>query len=770
MSDDQFYTVKHAAEYLRVSSGTIRRWDTEGKLVAQRHPVNRYRVYHVKDLEEIRKELSQGGTRYVPAEVRRLIEFYSGKTCEECGRRIDGAALLRHIDHIIPFTKGGQTVGINLRQLCHECNLVKAAHLDPAAMRRLELMENRREEIKDFFQKTKPFIVGNEKLREPQILAYDHLQQYFSGQPHLPAIVEIPTGCGKTGIICLAPFGLAKGRILVVTPGLIVRDELTKALSSLSSAENFYMKTEVFTDARHLPKVTVLKRGEAASQEDCIRADIIIANIHQASIYTRYFPEDFFNVIVADEGHHTPAESWQRITEAFPHAMQIYLTATPFRSDGREIEGTAVYRYRLADAIANKYVKNIVKVDAVPTRLTFVTADGEREYTTEEILAMREEEWFSRGVALSAASNISIIDKALDILFEKRKRGLPHQIIAAACSIDHAQRLVALFGTRGIRTTYVTSEMLLDEREKNLRDFETGKYDCIVHVGMLGEGYDHPPLSVAAVFRPYRTRLPYEQFIGRTLRIIPGGSEEDNIAHVVSHIGLNLDDLWVYFKNEIRDAQSFHDFDNYEDILEDVEDGQGGDDIHNRPLIPHVSGEEIGRFDIDQFLPIDDQRRHVLAEKLPQIEKQLDEIRRAGFQLPDLMTDFRRKLIELNAPLETRVVILESNRPDLERQQFKGYLNASEKRVAAYILNNLNIDPDFNLAPVLGKGEEKNNYEVLIRLVHRTLNEAMSKDGSRSMRNKWEIEEYRVALGKLDTLQDVLLEEARSKIQKTLRE
>jgi hypothetical protein len=27
---------------------------------------------------------------------------------------------------------------------------------------------------------------------------------------------------------------------------------------------------------------------------------------------------------------------------------------------------------------------------------------------------------------------------------------------------------------------------------------------------------------------------------------------------------------------------------------------------------------------------------------------------------------------------------------------------------------------------------------------------------SRSMRNKWEIEEYRVTLGKLDTLQDVL--------------
>ena len=177
--------------------------------------------------------------------------------------------------------------------------------------------------------------------------------------------------------------------------------------------------------------------------------------------------------------------------------------------------------------------------------------------------------------------------------------------------------------------------MLIDERERNLRDFEAGKYGCIVHVGMLGEGYDHPPLSIAAIFRPYRTRSPYEQFIGRTLRVIPGSTEDDNIAHVISHIGLNLDDLWVYFKHEIRDAERLREFDASEEYLDDGEDSDGGTGVRSRRSTPHVSDEEIGSFDIDHFLPPSDHRRQVLEERLPELENVIDEIRKAGFKLPD---------------------------------------------------------------------------------------------------------------------------------------
>lgn len=49
----QVYTVSEAARKLGVCSETIRRWDNEGKLVADRHPMNNYRVYGEESLSKV---------------------------------------------------------------------------------------------------------------------------------------------------------------------------------------------------------------------------------------------------------------------------------------------------------------------------------------------------------------------------------------------------------------------------------------------------------------------------------------------------------------------------------------------------------------------------------------------------------------------------------------------------------------------------------------------------------------------------------------------
>ena len=50
---DDFLTVREAARYLGVSPSTLRNWDRCGKLVARRHPINRYRLYGRKELEDL---------------------------------------------------------------------------------------------------------------------------------------------------------------------------------------------------------------------------------------------------------------------------------------------------------------------------------------------------------------------------------------------------------------------------------------------------------------------------------------------------------------------------------------------------------------------------------------------------------------------------------------------------------------------------------------------------------------------------------------------
>ena len=83
-----------------------------------------------------------------------------------------------------------------------------------------------------------------------------------------------------------------------------------------------------------------------------------------------------------------------------------------------------------------------------------------------------------------------------------------------------------------------------------MRDLYSGVLDCIVQVQMLGEGFDHPKLSVAAIFRPFRSLAPYIQFVGRILRVVVQNepTHPDNYGHIVTHVGMNLDKLLKQFR------------------------------------------------------------------------------------------------------------------------------------------------------------------------------------------------------------------------------
>src|SRR5699024_5583879 len=92
------------------------------------------------------------------------------------------------------------------------------------------------------------------------------------------------------------------------------------------------------------------------------------------------------------------------------------------------------------------------------------------------------------------------------------------------------------------------------EQESELKKINDDKVDVVINVAMLGEGYDHKFLSIAAIFRPFKTLLPYAQFIGRTLRAIESEdgafTEEDNTAVLIHHKELGREPLWDDDKKE----------------------------------------------------------------------------------------------------------------------------------------------------------------------------------------------------------------------------
>lgn len=51
----EYLTIKEAAEFLGISPSTLRNWEKQGKLSTHRNPVNSYRLYRKRDLEQLLK-------------------------------------------------------------------------------------------------------------------------------------------------------------------------------------------------------------------------------------------------------------------------------------------------------------------------------------------------------------------------------------------------------------------------------------------------------------------------------------------------------------------------------------------------------------------------------------------------------------------------------------------------------------------------------------------------------------------------------------------
>ena len=418
--------------------------------------------------------------------------------------------------------------------------------------------------LESFFLNLDINIGGNPLLREPQHDGYLRTYEFFSAGKN-KAILQVPVGCGKTGLAALLPLGLADGRVVVIAPNLTIKNGLYDAMDITNRQKCFWRKTEVLNRDQMVsgPMACTLETGNVSV---ATKSHIVITNIQQLATnvdkWLMQFPDDFFNMIIIDEAHHSAAASWQKVIERFPSAKVIHLTATPFRSDRQEIDGELVFRYSFRSATLKGYIKRLKASYVAPSEIELGFRDErDRTYNLDDVLKLKEEDWFSRGVALARPCNQHIVDSSLEKLEELRQSGTRHQLIAVTCSINHAREIRSLYRERGYSADVIHSKQTADQQTVVLNALHNGTLDCIVQVQMLGEGFDHPKLSVAAIFRPFRTLAPYVQFVGRIMRVVVQNDpvHPDNVGHIVTHLGMNLDERLKEFKQFENDDQAFWD-------------------------------------------------------------------------------------------------------------------------------------------------------------------------------------------------------------------
>jgi len=414
------------------------------------------------------------------------------------------------------------------------------------------------------FQKIEPKIIGNKELREPQEETYKKvIEHYANTNPEREIGIVLPVGCGKTGAISLIPFGVKANRVLILAPNTTIRDELKNNLNP-SHEKYFYLKRVVLEEPPYPEMVAI--ENKKINQSILDVSDVVITNIGQLqredNIWINSLPPDYFDVILVDEAHHNIANSWVRLINKFKFAKIINFTATPRRADGELMSGKIIYQYPVYKAEKNGYIKKITAWVLNPATLKYFNKDTQKEYhlQLEEIRKKAENDSdFRKSIVQSEETLNTIVDASIRALEKIRNDSgdKKHAIIAAAQNYTHCHDIVRAYKARNLKVDFVHSKEDSKANEKVKEKLKNNELDVIVQVNMLGEGFDHPHLSVAAIFKIFRSLSPFVQFVGRIMRVVH--SNTPNRGIVVFHVGTNIAKLWDDFQDFSVADQEFYD-------------------------------------------------------------------------------------------------------------------------------------------------------------------------------------------------------------------
>lgn len=581
----------------------------------------------------------------------------------------------------------------------------------------------------DLFKDLNPKIIDNKGLREPQIEAYKATVEFLkSGNTVRELGIILPVGCGKSGCIAILPFAFRSKRTLVVAPNVKIAQQLAADFDP-TKPKYFYKKFDIITKAPFPEPVEI--RGDSVNKSDLDEADVVITNIQQLqgneNRWLEILPNDYFDLILFDEGHHSVAATWENLKSKFPSSYIVNLSATPLRSDGQIMAGSIIYTFPIAKAIQVGYVKRLKAVVLNPAKLKYVREqDGQEiEVSLEEVIQLGEEDaGFRKSIVTSKETLSTIVDASIQELKRIRKNtdSASHKIIASALNFDHCHQIVQAYRSRGLRADFIHSLADSKENEKVFSRLERHELDVIVQVRKLGEGFDHPELSVAAIFSIFRSLSPFVQFVGRIMRVIKQNdpSHPLNQGTVVFHAGSNIARRW-------SDFQQFSEADQeYFDQLLPLEpfDFTNSDEISIEPSF-NQKNSEGDRVEIKEQTGIS-LLEIPLIEENPEAIEALRSLKRMGYS-PD---EVKNAMIELEPASTTKVK---------ERQSARSALDAKIKTRAGKILFEKGFNP---MGRELDKQRlDRPNLVVLKSAIDKKVNAFVGKSGNeRSEFSKQELD------------------------------
>ncbi len=350
-----------------------------------------------------------------------------------------------------------------------------------------------------------PFFSSTIKLRKYQT---DALNQWFQDKK---GVVVMPTGAGKT-IFAMKIIEKVNSPTFIVVPTLDLVNQWKKELKQAFSIEI----------------------GEYTGNKKALEP--ITVSTYNSAYINASFLGNKFKLLIFDEVHHLPSESFKLIAEMFASPYRLGLTATFERDD------------ELHEEIPRLIGKKIYEISPEPLAGEFL-ADFETQQIIVEFTESEQEEYeeaqsifknylVSRNIKMRSPKDFQkiVIRSGRDleareaILSRNRAEKLAfnseNKLTELLKLLDKENRTIIF--TKYNDMVYNISKRFLipcithktkkDERKEILEKFKQGVYCSIISSQVLDEGINVPEANVGIILSGTGSTREYIQRLGRILR------------------------------------------------------------------------------------------------------------------------------------------------------------------------------------------------------------------------------------------------------------
>lgn len=312
-------------------------------------------------------------------------------------------------------------------------------------------------------------------------------------------------------------------RILIVAPTgsgkTLISSQLAAHVASRKKRSLFVVHRDILISQTNTKfRAFNLSPGFIKSgwQEDR-QALVQIASV-QTLLQRNWWQEYQADVVMLDECHIVAFNSVVRkmMTEIFPNAVYIGLTATPFRLSKQEGMGD------LFDALVSTPMPGDLVDQGFLVKPAYY---GSQLPELEQVQTVAGD--FDEGQLVIACDRPELIEQ---IVRDWQRLARGRRTIAFAVNVQHSQHLCAAFLAQGIPAAHVDGTTSIKAREKIYQQLAEGKILVLASCQALSEGFDVPSISAIILARPTQSKALYMQQVGRGLRLSSETNKRDCIV------------------------------------------------------------------------------------------------------------------------------------------------------------------------------------------------------------------------------------------------